>query len=199
MFKSALQSNLPSDLNTVVCLALERHTDMHLQYHQTHPHWCPLLNVAFCIVCCKLHVVFDPSNPLTGEHRYACVSDNGPTLEPYFNEFFGCSCWGMLGVSSHIPFASSVAVIFDRCGLYWNCYVLDCVYIYTIHNRSKLSILSVFFSDFRGPKETRKAQCGSLCISMQVCSSCSWNSQWLRTWACCPSLLPKVLFLSWSI
>ena len=24
-----------------------------------------------------------------GEYRYACVSDNGPTLEPYFNEFLG--------------------------------------------------------------------------------------------------------------
>ena len=28
-------------------------------------------------------------SPVRGEHRYACVSDNGPTLEPYFNELLG--------------------------------------------------------------------------------------------------------------
>ena len=28
-------------------------------------------------------------SPALGEYRYACVSDNVPTLEPYFNELLG--------------------------------------------------------------------------------------------------------------
>jgi len=62
-----------------------------------------------------------------GEHRYACVSDNGPTLEPYFNETWAC-CPSLLPKDKQVALRDLAVQCIKSLGFTSGVFHVECKY-----------------------------------------------------------------------
>lgn len=62
-----------------------------------------------------------------GEHRYACVSDNGPTLEPYFNETWAC-CPSLLPKDKQVALRDLAVECIKALGFTSGVFHVECKY-----------------------------------------------------------------------